>query len=264
MLPRSFYTPDGALFLPTPLTRGPWSNDHQHGGPPSALIGRALETFDQEAESFLLVRLTIELLRPVPMTPLSVSVRPITTGKTAQRLEAVLSSEGVELLRASALRLKKRPLPLPVDAHTPPPDVPDAESLPSFLFPFFQHKIGYHRAIDIRFARGQWGDREVIAWARPTVPLVLGEPMSPLCRVLTIIDAESGICPPLPPGDLTFVNPDLTLYSERPLAGEWLGLSIRSSALPSGIGLAESALFDAEGIFGRSAQSLAIAARKGG
>ena len=261
MLDGSFYTHDRGISHPTALTRGPWSNDHQHGGPPSALIGRAMETFGEDAGAFFLVRLTIELLRPVPMTPLSVSVRKLTDGKTAQRLEAVLSSGGVDLVRAVGLRLKKRDLTLPVDARTPPPDIPSPESLPVFHFPFFQHEIAYHRAIDIRFARGVWSDREVIVWARPTVPLVLGEPMSPLGRVLTIIDAESGICPPLPPADLTFVNPDLTLYCERPLAGDWLGLSIRSSALPSGIGLAESALFDATGIFGRSAQSLTVAPR---
>ena len=35
-------TAEGA-FLASPLTRGPWHPDHQHAGPPSALICRAIE-----------------------------------------------------------------------------------------------------------------------------------------------------------------------------------------------------------------------------
>lgn len=262
MLDRSFYVREGALFVPTQLTRGPWSNDHQHGGPPSALVGRAMESFGHDAATFTLVRVTIELLRPVPMTPLEVSVRFVTEGKTAQRLEATVSSGGVEILRALGLRLKKREVPIPDGVHTPPPAAPGPSELRPFSFPFFRHEIAYHRALDLRFARGQWGDRDVVVWARPTVPLVEGEPLSPLQHVLVIVDAESGICPPLPPTDLTFLNPDLTLYCERPLAGDWLGLAIRSSASPIGTGLAESSLFDAQGVFGRSAQSLALAPRK--
>jgi hypothetical protein len=259
----AFYLPDGDSFVATPLARGPWSNDHQHGGPPAALVGRAMEALGEDARSYLLVRLTIEILRPVPLDRVQVSARFLSEGKVAQRLEAVLSSGGKDILRATGLRLRRREPPLPADTTTAPPEAaPPPGGLESFQFPFFQHDVGYHRAIDVRFARGKWGERDVVVWARPTVPLVLGEPLSPLSRVLIMVDAESGICPPVAASGYTFINPDLTLYLERPLAGEWLGLAIRSAAQPEGIGIAESALFDAKGTFGRSAQSLTVAPRQ--
>jgi len=42
----AFYLPDPdqpGRFLSTELTRGPWSPDAQHAGPPSALLGHVIE-----------------------------------------------------------------------------------------------------------------------------------------------------------------------------------------------------------------------------
>ncbi len=60
--PQSFFLPDLDGFVATGLTRGPWSRDHQHGGPPAALMARAIE---QEAgDGMRVARLTV--LRPGP------------------------------------------------------------------------------------------------------------------------------------------------------------------------------------------------------
>jgi hypothetical protein len=72
------------------LTRGPWHPDHQHAGPPSALVCRAIE---QEAASLGLQhigRLTSNLLRPVPIAPLQVRVRVDYAGRNAAHLAADL------------------------------------------------------------------------------------------------------------------------------------------------------------------------------
>jgi hypothetical protein len=130
-----------------------------------------------------------------------------------------------------------------------------------FAFPFFRHDRGYHRAVDVRIVRGTWGEGAVSVWMRPIVPLVGGRASSPLERLLVVVDAESGVCPPLDVGAYTFVNPDLSLYVERPLEGEWVRLDVRSSASENGVGLAESSLSDARGVFGRAIQSLVVAAR---
>jgi hypothetical protein len=62
---------------PTELTRGPWSPDAQHGGPPAALLAAAAEAHDDEAaprggenSPMFVARLTVELMRPVPLTAL--------------------------------------------------------------------------------------------------------------------------------------------------------------------------------------------------
>lgn len=259
-LPPSFYQRDGDRFLSTPLTRGPWSNDHQHGGPPSALLGRAVRSFGDDAASFFVARMTIEIVRPVPITALTVRTAIARGGKQAQRIEAVLLDGDTELMRATGLRIRSRDLAM-TPAATPAPDATPPEALAPYTFTFFRHEVGYHRGIELRYAAGTWGDRAVVAWMRTLAPLVEGEPDDPLERVLTLVDAESGVCPPLPPGRFTFVNPDLTLYLERALRNEWLGLSIRSSAHAHGVGIAESGLFDREGMIGRSAQSLLVVPR---
>jgi hypothetical protein len=42
-VPKSFYEPDGDVYVATELTRGPWDPGAQHAGPPAALIGREIE-----------------------------------------------------------------------------------------------------------------------------------------------------------------------------------------------------------------------------
>ena len=77
---------------------------------------------------------------------------------------------------------------------------------------------------------------------------------------MILADAESGIGPPLDPHAFGLVNPDLTVCFARLPEGEWIGLRVASYASEDGIGLAESALFDQRGVFGRAAQSLLIRA----
>ena len=59
----------------------------------------------------------------------------------------------------------------------------------------------------------------------------------------------------------TFVNADLSVHLARPLQGEWVGMQSQSVADPSGIGLCQTPLWDADGPVGRGLQSLVIARR---
>ncbi|MGB1275482.1 MAG: thioesterase family protein, partial [Nannocystaceae bacterium] len=68
---------------------------------------------------------------------------------------------------------------------------------------------------------------------------------------------------PLDPSAFTFVNPDLTVYLERPPQGAWFGFDIRSTASGEGMGLSQSSVRDCEGVVARSAQSLVVATRPG-
>ena len=262
MTERWFYDRNGSLFVPTELTRGPWHNEQQHGGPPAALLGRAIERFGEDASERLVVRITFDFFRPVRLAPLEVRAALTRSGKTVDRVEATLEQQGETVMRASALRIRRRDVEVE-SASSPTPSVSPPDALDPFTLSFFQHDQGYHRAVEVRFANGRWGDRDVIVWMRTLATLMPDEPTTPLERLLVMVDAESGICPPLDPNRFTFVNPDLTIYLERPLEGEWLGLAVRSAAHPFGVGLSESALFDARGIFGRAAQSLALAKRGG-
>src|SRR5918998_2969477 len=69
-VPEAFFERDGDVLVPSELTRGPWDPGAQHAGPPAALLGRAVEL-----EGMHVGRITVEILRPVPLAPLAVTRR---------------------------------------------------------------------------------------------------------------------------------------------------------------------------------------------
>src|SRR6185295_13004946 len=57
---RALFDIDGDVAVPSELTRGPWDPRAMHGGPPAALLARAVERCDPGPADFV-ARLTIEL-----------------------------------------------------------------------------------------------------------------------------------------------------------------------------------------------------------
>lgn len=254
----AFFVSDGPRLVPTEYVRGPWSRDHQHGGPPAGLVGRAVEAA-LAGDGFAVARLTFDLLRPVPIVPLEVEVERTAGGRTAARLAATVRADGEVVIRATALALAPAAVPIPEAGREAPPPAP--ETAAPFVFPFFDDEPAYHRAMDVRLVRGVYGAGPTFSWLRMRVPLVLGEAPSPLVRVLVAADSGNGMSPVLDPKRFTFVNPDLTVHLHRPPAGEWVGLEARTTPEASGVGLADTRLWDLGGPVGRSAQSLVLRAR---
>jgi serine/threonine protein kinase len=260
MAPESFFVPDGAAYVSTALTRGPWSVDHQHGGPPAALLARALERrlgddgFDGEV-----VRFEAEFLRPIPIAQVTIACEVLRAGRQVRTLRATLHAGGTEIAAARALCIRRTQLELPARAAVAPPPLPAASA--PFEFPFFEDPVGYQSAMEMRVAAGTFGGGALTAWMRMRVPLVPGEAPSPLQRVVVAADSGNGVSLALDPKRWTFLNPELTVYLHRPAEGEWVCLDARTIPSPSGVGIAESALFDAHGPIGRSLQSLVVAAR---
>src|SRR4051794_6500357 len=92
---RALFRRDGEEVVPTESARGPWDPNAVHGGPPAALLARAVERHDPGPASFV-ARLTVELWRPVPLAPLRVAVRTARPGRNVQSLEAVVLAGDVE------------------------------------------------------------------------------------------------------------------------------------------------------------------------
>jgi hypothetical protein len=256
----SFFVREGVRLRGTVMTRGPWNDAHQHGGPPSALLAGAVVKAEPEPGAFRLARFSVEYLRPVPTEgSFEIRVSIGREGKQVQRIEASLFIDDSEVVRSSALRIRTADLADPAAAAARLLPVP--ESAQPFQFPFFRSTPAYHTAMDIRIVEGQWGAVPIGAWGRPRVALIAGEETTAIERTLILADAESGVGPPLDVKTHTFVNPDLTVFFARQPRGEWIGLRVVSSAAADGIGLAESELFDEAGSFGRAAQSLLVRAR---
>jgi hypothetical protein len=250
----AFFVPDGDRFVATESTRGPWSRDLQHGGPPAALLTRALERL--AGDGVLLTRVTFDFVRPVPIAPLSVRADVVRAGAKVRRLQAVLAvADGTPVLQAAAVAMRVASvLPATLGADDGPALVPVDRAAP-FQFEFFPDTIGYHTAMETRIATGTWGRGPVAAWMRPRVALVEGEPLSPLQRLMVAVDSASGVAVVVEPAHYTFVNADLTVAVHRPPEGEWIGLDAATVAEAHGIGLTRARLWDARGPIGVSLQT---------
>ncbi|MDQ4124079.1 MAG: thioesterase family protein [Actinomycetota bacterium] len=255
----SFYVGLGdGVFRSTLWTTGPWGPDAQHAGPPSALMGRAIEAAAPDGAH--IARFTSEILRPVPIADLKVEASVRRPGRSVALLEARLTAGGDEVMRASAWAIRTAELDVPADAAPDVSPPPPPDSVPN-LFER-REETDYIAAMEWRFVRGSFFELgPATAWLRMKVPLVEGEDPTPLQRVLTAADSSSGISGALDFSRWLYVNPDLTVHLHRPLEGEWVCLDAATTPEPSGVGLTAATLYDRRGPLGRSAQSLFVAPR---
>ena len=262
-VPTSVFEPAGeGRFVATELARGPWDPDALHGGPPAALLMRAFERLPG-GEDLPLARVTYELLRPVPLGELTLEAEVVRPGRRVQLLEAALrSSEGVEVMRARALRVQRSEAP-PPGASEPPQPGPE-QCKPGPLAPGSEQVMFARDAMDIRFIAGAFGDPgPAAAWFRLRFPLLGGEPTTPLQRLAAAADFPNGIGNAVPWEEYRFINPDLTIYLEREPTGEWICLDAQTRIGAGGVGVAEAVLSDERGRVGRAIQALLIARRPG-
>jgi hypothetical protein len=260
--PRAVFERDGECYVPTELARGPWDVNALHGGAVAAIIGGEVERFQADG-SLTVVRFTYELLRPVPMAPLTVSAEILRPGRRVQLVGASVRVGEVEVVRATALRVLSVPdIPEGIDAPDDPP--PSPESLPALgRFIAEERPTNFSDAFDLRLARGAaFGTPgPATMWFRLRVPVVAGDPPTPLDRLLVAADFGNGISGVLDYERFVFINPDLTVYLRRPAGGEWVALDATSWLEAGGGGYAEGALYDEQGRIGRAVQGLYVAAR---
>lgn len=207
------------------------------------------------------VRLTCEFLRPVPLGPLALQARVARPGGRVPLLEASLLAGEQEVCRATALRIRRDDgVRAPAPAAEGAPAGPDAGTL--LESPQARATSFAWHAMEIRFTAGTfWDVGPAFAWFRLRVPLVAGERPSPLQRLAAAGDFGNGIAAAVPWRSHVFINPDLTLYVERPPEGEWVGLDAQTRLGPAGAGVSDSVLFDERGRVGRAQQALYVAER---
>jgi hypothetical protein len=256
----SFFRRRGDAFEPSELTRGPWDPDSQHAGPPAALLGRAIERVG-EPEGKHVGRVTCEILRPVPIAPLTVSASVARPGRSVELVEASLADEDGEVMRATAWRLATEPVELaPKPPPEPPPHGPD-DGEPRDFFPTGVD-VGYHTAMEYRFVVGAFLELgPAVVWMRMRHPLVEGEEPTPLQRVLIAADSGNGVSASLDYHRFVFINTDLTVHLHRGPETEWVCLDAATRLDSAGIGMSDTLLWDERGRIGRAAQTLLVRQR---
>ena len=256
----SFFRGGGDVFEPTELTRGPWDPDSQHAGPPAALLGRAIERCD-EGEGKHVGRVTFEVLRPVPMTTLTVSAEVVRPGRSVELVEASLSDRDGEVMLARGWRLKTKPVELDPPPADEPPEHGPADGTPQDFFPTGVD-VGYHTAMEYRFVTGAYLEiGPAVVWMRMRHPLVEGEEPSPLQRVLVAADSGNGVSAALDYRRFLFINTDLTVHLHRGPATEWVCLDAATRLESAGVGMSDTLLWDEGGRVGRAAQTLLVRER---
>ncbi len=253
--------PEGERFVPTPLTRGPWSAESQHAGPPAALIARGIERLPG-GTGLRVARFVVDILRPIPVAPLLASARVVREGRRVRFVEAALATGGVEIARGAAWQIRVEP-----DAtatvglgDSVPFRGPDGLAEQPAYDPGWEPN--YFTAMDLRFAHGSVFELgPAVCWFRQRIPLVQGEAASPLCRAIVAGDSGNGISAVLPFRDHLFANIDLALHLAREPAGEWVCLDARTRVTSDGVGYTESGLWDEAGRIGTATQSLFVARR---
>ena len=195
--PTSLFEPvDGGTWLPTPWARGPWSPDALHGGPVAALLAGALEAAGDEGAAGPMqpARLSVELLRPVPIQPLTVRATLTRPGRKVQLVDASLATaDGTEVATARLLRVHDLDVDAPRthdgSAGPPPPTAQAAPMENRIEYPAF-HSHG----VEHRFVRGSFAEPgPATDWIRLRVPVVPDRDPTPLQRVAAAADFGNGV-----------------------------------------------------------------------
>lgn len=258
-LPRSIFARSGDQYVATVAALSPWDEDALHGGPPTMLLVRELESVRSDVP-MATCRVTVELMRRVGTEPISVRSRVLRPGRRVQLVEASLWSRDIEVARATAVRIRRAQVDVPAALELPPYDLP---ARPLRAADGYRPGPAFHRlGVETR-APGPLGRRLGPGWAwfRLRLPLLEGESPSPLVRLAAAADFGSGISNVVDPAATSYINPDLTMSLHREPVGEWILVVGRTSLERHGVGLAEAALFDRLGRIGVAVQSLLVETR---
>ncbi len=260
----ALFAPDGnGSFEADPITRGPWDEAMMHGGPPAALLARAVEATEPGSE-LVVTRLTIELLGGVAVGPVSVATSLAKTGRRFQIVDATLNVGDRLACLARAVRIRRADIP---DAASAPagyggdPLPPPERCEPMQPWVKAERGMFYPDATEIRHVSGERGSGHVAGWIRLRGDLLPGEPPSPLARTAAAADFANGMSAGLSFSEWLFVNTELSIHLHREPVGEWIGLDARSVTDASGAGLSTATLHDLGGPFGTCAQSLFVERR---
>jgi acyl-Coa thioesterase superfamily protein/acyl-CoA thioesterase superfamily protein len=250
---------DGDRVVTSPDAAGPWDPRMQHGSAPAALVVWAAEAIPTPVPMSI-ARVTIDLMRPVPVAPLTIETGILREGRKIQLCAVSLKADGVVVVGASVLKIKTQVLPLPPDVGDLSADFPGPDQ--SMVEPADNAGSPFTKCISMRAARGRFGMVGPAAiWFRVDQPLIEGSAVSQAMRAVVAADFSNGTSSSLDFRAWTFINADLTVSFARQPVGEWILLNGESWIGPDGAGLGTARLADTSGYFGRAVQSLVIEKR---
>ena len=248
--------PDGEWVVPTDLCRGPWDPDACHAGPPTGMLARAAERLVPEQR---LVRITVDLIRPIPHAGVRINGEVTRTGRTVSTTQlSIIGADGRVAVTARSLHMAPQAEAALPTATSATPRLADA--VPG-QFPIQAGRHGlpmFAGGVEMRYPVGQdHRPGPTTAWMR-TVPLLPDEEVPGFARICPLADCGNAISRNAEPGPIAFLNTDLTVVLHREPVGDWFGMHSVSHWQSDGLGMSDSLLFDDRGPVGRALQSLII------
>lgn len=253
----AFFEADGDGYRGLWPARGPWSADHCHAGPVAGLIARALEQAVDDDK--VLVRLSVDLVRPVQLVWMSIVAKIVRSGRTVTTAKAVLrDQDGRDCVTASALFLA--PVDLGEVPSIPAPALDfDAAKPGEFPLQALRHGLpGFAAGVEIRFPTDPGPEGGPVTLWMKTPPLLADEAMSPFQTLCPLADCGNGIAPN---GDLesfSFLNADLSIHMHRAPKGEWLGAEAYCHWHHDGVGVSHMVLHDRKGPVAVALQTIVL------
>lgn len=250
---------DGNRVLTSPDAAGPWDAGMQHGSAPAALVTWAAEAIPTR-EPMQIARVTIDLMRPVPLAPLTLQSEVLREGRKIQLCAVRLLAGDIVVVGAAILKIRAQELTLPAGVGDQPVKLPGPDQ--SQHEPADFSSSPFVTGVSLRAARGRFGVPGPGAiWYRVDREMVEGSKISQAMRAVVAADFCNGTSAALDFREWTFINADLTVSFARQPVGEWILLDAETLIGPDGAGLATARLADVSGYFGRAVQSLVIEKR---
>jgi hypothetical protein len=254
----AIYAIDGNSIVTGPNAAGPWDGTMQHGSAPSALITWIAEQMPTPSP-MQVVRVTADLLRPVPVKPLTFETELLREGRKIQLCGVTLKADGTVVARGTVLKIRVAQPQLPDGIDSPAVTLPSVDASPE-IAP--RGRNPFVSGLTLRSAHGSFETPGPGAiWFRMNREFIAGQPLSPVMRAVIASDFSNGTSSLLDFRKYTFLNADLSVSLSRPPVGEWILLDAESWIGPDGAGLAAARLADSQGYFGRAVQSLVIEPR---
>ncbi|MEM7284270.1 MAG: thioesterase family protein, partial [Pseudomonadota bacterium] len=241
-VPKSMFVRDGDVFVAQDPARGPWSTDYCHAGPVTGLLARELECLVLDKK---IVRLLVDLIRPVPVAGVRTSAQVTKAGRQTTTATAELCDlDGKVCARASSLHI----------VHATLGDIPTAPA-PELTFSEARHgsfPIGdavhkepfFGNFVQIAFPPGESNEPGPTTLWMKTLPLLPDEKTTSFQRLCPLADCGNATSRNGELDRYSFVNPDITIVAHRDTDSEWLASTARSDWQSSGIGLSTAVIQD--------------------
>jgi hypothetical protein len=248
-----FFRKEGAAFIPTPASRGPWNPELLHGRVIAGLLSFQIEQNHGDPE-LMPARLTVDMYRAPDFSPIEITTKVVRDGYRIKVIDAEFLCNGKSMGRASCQMLR-RTANSPGNVWKPPAwNVPAPETLKD-VQAFGDGGTPAWRIRNITGDMGTFAQRRV--WMSEARELVEGFPLTPFTRIGLVSDFASP-CANIGDAPLGYINTDVTVYLHRLPRGEWIGMESINHGATDGVAIGECFVYDVEGPIG-SASVTALA-----